>query len=169
MSSKYRMPVSPYGRPDDQFGYAVYSVVVMATPEQREKVQAIRDAVHNQRSMIPAHVTVKGTFCEIPNLDRVKALVGQAARDSEHACVRFAQRPVVSRNRLGEVSASIGIEVTPELVSLHRRLFEALSPITTSAYFDDSQYHPHLTVYDEPLPERGGSGKLNRVMSGIAA
>ena len=63
--------VSPYNRPDDEFGYAVYSVVVMASLSQQAAIHVVRQGVKHQRSMIPAHVTVKGTFCEVPSLEKL--------------------------------------------------------------------------------------------------
>ena len=43
----------------------------------------------------------------------------------------------------------------PELLELHEQLYHALAPVTVNAYGDEAgeAYHPHLTVYDEPLPE----------------
>ena len=154
--------VSPYGRPDDRFGYAVYSCVAFAAPEQQQEVQALRDAVKAQRSMMPAHVTVKGTFCEIPSLDAVKALIAQIAEVTPGFFVEFE-----GGIRLGRTYdtapgwAGVQFRKTPELVGLHDSLYRVLAPVTTNAYGLErgDDYRPHMTVFDEPLPELKQLGK----------
>ena len=154
--------VSPYGRPDDRFGYAVYSCVAFATPEQQKEVQALRDAVKAQRSMMPAHVTVKGTFCEIPSPDRIKALVRQVADTTQAFKAEFAGGIVPGpRYDTGEGWAGVAVRKTPPLVDLHERLCDTLAAVTTNAYGPESgdDYHPHVTVIHEPLPELKPIGK----------
>ncbi len=154
--------VSPYGRPDDRFGYSVYSCVAFATPEQQREVQTLRDAVKAQRSMMPAHVTVKGTFCEIPSLDIVKALVARVAEATPDFFVEFASGIELGREYdTTPGSAFVQYRKTTELVGLHDRLFDALAPVTTNAYGREQgdDYRPHLTVFDEPLPELKQLGK----------
>lgn len=148
--------VSPYNRPDDQFGYSVYGCVAFATPGQQQEVQALRDAVKTQRSMMPAHVTVKGTFCEIPSLDRIKALVKQVAGATPAFDAEFAGGIVPGlAYDTGEGWAGVMVRRTPPLVDLHGRLCDTLAAVTTNAYGQErgDDYHPHITVIHEPLPE----------------
>jgi 2'-5' RNA ligase superfamily len=154
--------VSPYNRPNDKFGYAVYSVVVFATPEQQSRVQAVRDAVRAQRSMMPAHVTVKGTFCEIPQLDRLKSVIRHIASSTGKFTVEFEPGVVLGKAYdTGEGWAGVQIRKTPGLVACHDAMYGALAPVTTNAYGNEQgdDYHPHVTVFHEPLPELKQLGK----------
>jgi 2'-5' RNA ligase len=155
MSTLSRKQVSPYERQNDRFGYAVYSVVAMASLAQQGMVDLARRALGCQRAMVPAHVTVKGAFCEIPGLDEVMKRVKEAAAVTPPFRVRFSGRPNRVTSADGRVGASQGVERTPELLELHEQLYHALAPVTVNAYGDEAgeAYHPHLTVYDEPLPE----------------
>ncbi len=154
--------VSPYNRPNDEFGYSVYSVVVFATPEQQARVQEVRDAVRAQRSMMPAHVTVKGTFCEIPSLDQIKVLVRDVASRTIGFSVEFEPGIVLGKNYdTGMGWAGVPIRKTTLLVACHDAMYGALAPVTTNAYGNElgDEYHPHVTVFSEPLPELKQLGK----------
>ncbi len=148
--------VSPYEQQNDRFGYAVYSVVVLADPETWRSVQAVRDAVAAQRAMMPAHVTVKGTFCRIEDLDQIMAVISRIAAATERVYVRFAGGANQSFGRADLQSGFQGIQVTPDLRALHMSLYDSLSPVSILAYGPEGEsYHPHLTVYAEPAPGRG--------------
>ncbi|MDP6666671.1 MAG: 2'-5' RNA ligase family protein [Dehalococcoidia bacterium] len=142
--------VSPYNRPDDEFGYAVYSIVVMASLAQQAAIDHVRRVVRNQRSMIPAHVTVKGTFCEIPSINAIIKNARKVADNTGPFRVEFES----STDRRGNTFAGQRIKKTPGLVTLHDRLYDALAPITTNAYAreDGDHYRPHMSVYAEPTP-----------------
>ncbi len=58
----------PRTLPNDRFGYSVYSLVSHASPEQVRLVADVREAVGQARAVIPAHVTVRGTFYGISSL-----------------------------------------------------------------------------------------------------
>ena len=109
--------------------------------------------------MIPAHVTVKGTFCEVPSLEklidriqeiaiRVKSFRLEFQLDSQN----YDSISGIKRN--GNEYAGLPIRKTPGLVALHDLLYEALSPITTQAYGreDGEFYKPHMTIYAEATP-----------------
>ena len=151
--------VSPYDRPDDEFGYAVYSVVIKASISQQAAIQAVRQAVKHKRSMIPAHVTVKGTFCELPSLDTIIDRIQEIARQVAPLRVEFQlgdrndeSSSGIKRN--GNDYAGQMIRRTDDLVALHDLLYEALSPITTNAYGreDGDNYKPHMAIYAEATP-----------------
>ncbi len=154
--------VSPYGRPNDAFGYAVYSVVVLATPEQQMTVQAVRDAVKNQRSMIPAHVTVKGTFCEISSLDEIKERIARAASAADPFYLEFDGMAEVHISKLLKSDlCTQPIRKTRQLVELHDLLYDELFAVTTNAYGreDRDKFRAHLTVYSEPVAELQQKGR----------
>lgn len=146
---------------NDQFGYSVYSFVLVADPAQQRAVQEVRDAVRNQRSMLPAHVTAKGGVSEIPSLEAVQAVLDEIGSVTPKLWVGFAGGPHVRRSRDGTVISTLPIEVTPELSALHEALLRELDPISSTAYRLDmtGEYHPHLTIYHEPLPELESHGE----------
>jgi len=154
--------VSPYERPNDRYGYALYGFVLMANPEQQAAVLHLRDMAGNRRSMIPGHVTVKGPVCEIPSLDEIKGIVrGIAAMAAPFAVVFSKER----RHRDG--FCALRIEKTPELVRVHNALYNALDPIVTHAYSPEAgdDYHPHMTLFHEPDPTlEAGAHRLADVL-----
>ncbi len=148
-------PVSPYEQWNDSFGYAVYSVVVFADHETRERVQAVRGAVAAQRAMMPAHVTVKGTFCRINDLDEIKTAVSDIALATDPFEIEFAGGASQTFGGADHQFGFQGIQVTPDLKALHMSLYDSLSPVSTRAYGSEGEnYRPHLTVYAEPAPDR---------------
>ena len=158
--------VSPYEQRNDEFGYAVYSVVAFADRAIQERVQAVRDAVAVERSMMPAHITVKGTFCRIKQLDEIITTISDIAASSDPVEIIFEgganQSWPDSDNQLGFQ----GIEITPDLKALHMKLFDALTPITTLAYGPEGQsYRAHLTVYSEP--SSGHEDLANQLAAGL--
>ncbi|NQW18222.1 MAG: 2'-5' RNA ligase family protein [Chloroflexi bacterium] len=147
--------VSPYDQRDDKFGYAVYSVVVFADAETQRRVCTIGDAVAVQRVMMPAHITVKGTFCRIEDLDEVKAEISEIAAQTEGVFVKFEGRANQSFDNSDHQHGYQGINITSELQAFHMKLYESLIPISTLAYGKEGRnYHPHLTVYAEPASGR---------------
>lgn len=148
--------VSPYEQTNDTNGYAVYSVVVMADVLQQAAIERVRRGVGNMRSMIPAHVTVKGTFCRISDLNHLINLVSQIAQETPPFDVQFKPGgPEKKTSDQGSEFATQPIEKTVELVRLHERLYDAISPITALAYGreDGDYYWPHMTIYSEPSPD----------------
>ncbi len=72
-------PKNADNEPEDQFGYACYTIVLPAGDRITEAQQAIWRRYPSPRAAIPAHVTVKGTFVGIGSLDEVKSLIGEIA------------------------------------------------------------------------------------------
>ncbi len=148
--------VSPYEQTNDSNGYAVYSVVVMADLQQQASIERVRKAVGNMRSMIPAHVTVKGTFCQVADLNDLISTIKQIAQETVPFEVQFKPGgPEKKTSTEGSEFATQPIEKTSELVRLHERLYDAISPVTTLAYGreDGGHYWPHMTIYSEPSQE----------------
>ena len=139
---------------NDRNGYSVYGVIVYGTPEQQAAVREIRDAVRVRRSMLAAHVIVKGPVCEIPSIEDLQRVIGSVAEASWPIAVEFEGSPTARKLPNGEMAALQSIRVTDHLADIHRRLLEAIDPISKNADSLDAtgEYHPHLTVYREPEP-----------------
>ena len=58
-------------RQPDAFGYSLYCLVLLVPAPVASDVQGVRDLLRPERVMIPAHVTILGTFCEIESLEFV--------------------------------------------------------------------------------------------------
>ena len=99
--------------------------------------------------MIPAHVTVLGTFCEIEGLDGVFEQVANAATDSRPVVVAPTGEIIESTDRRTALAV---VDVTPELQALHDRLARSVLPTATNAYRDPGDFLAHLTFYQE-IPE----------------
>jgi 2'-5' RNA ligase len=123
--------------------------VAFAPQSIREEVEGIRGLWQSPpRPMIPAHVTLRGTFEQVADLT--------AVLDSVRACA--------SKHIPGEIHASklhvwrrddrstivLLAEVAPEVESLHWDLLSAMRGLCAPAspYRDEetSPYHPHLTL-----------------------
>ena len=63
----------------DQWGYTRYAVVLFVPEEGRRKVDAVRAQLPIPVAMIPAHVTVKGSFDSPKDLDEVRRRVREVA------------------------------------------------------------------------------------------
>jgi len=106
--------------------------------------------------MIPAHITAKGTFCEVPSLEEVIRLMRQVAEATSPFEVKFSpEGPRRGQFEEGPQYATQPIEKTSELVELHDRLYDLIAPTTTNAYAreDGDNYWPHMTIYSEPMPQ----------------
>ena len=114
--------VHPYSMSNDRNGYSVYGVIVYGTPEQQAAVREIRDAVRVRRSMLAAHVIVKGPVCEIPSIEDLPRVIGSVAEASWPIAVEF------------EGSPTAPISTNADSLDATR------------------EYRPHLTIYREPEP-----------------
>jgi 2'-5' RNA ligase len=136
-------------QPNDRFGYSCYAIVLPASDALIETVSRIRQASGMVRAAIPAHVTVKGTFVGIDDLEQVKQLVAEIAAETSPIFLSFDG--AVSTWR--EKGAYLKIPVSAELQRLHDRLVAAIGPLGTAAYRDDP-YVAHMT-YVQDLPPEG--------------
>ncbi len=153
--------VDPYTLLDDDFGYSVYTLVIFATHDQQHAVQVVRDRVSVQRSMLAAHITVKGPFCRIPSIVEVQDIIGEVIRDCPPIQANFGLERSPRTLSNGENIGWLDVDVNSSLAQLHSGLLDALDPVSTNAYPPEAQgrFHPHLTVYHEPaseLEELGG-------------
>jgi 2'-5' RNA ligase len=144
------MPINASNRPDDRFGYSVYAGVLFATPEQRRAVQDLRTLIRPRRAMLPAHVTVLGTFCDIPSLDEIKRCIREVAARHGQVEVRIEGEGV----HIFKDAAGFGIVKTPALTAIYEDLRAIVHPLVTDAYgYDTKGYMPHLTLWQECPPE----------------
>ena len=144
------MPVDASDRPDDRFGYSVYAGVLFASQEQQAAVQQLREQIKPRRAMLPAHVTVKGTFCGTESLDEVRRLFGEVAAHSAPLEVQIAGRDL----HVIKDASSYSIVKGQALVRLYEALTAAVGPVCIDAYgYDAGGYQPHLTLWQECPPE----------------
>jgi len=118
-------------RPNDSFGYSVYAVVALAPGNQVAAVEKLRREIGMKRAAPIAHVTVKGTFCDVESLDAVRRSVTGIAERTAPVQVDFAD------DGSPHFTESFG--------GINAALEEAIEPISTNAY-NDEPYRPHLTL-----------------------
>ena len=63
----------------DRFGNSGYAVVMFAPEEVQQEIERIRRQLEIPIPMIPAHVTVKGTFIHPPSVEDVSTIVETVA------------------------------------------------------------------------------------------
>ena len=134
----------------DPAAYDRFSVVAFGTPAVVEAVEQIRRALPpSGRPILPAHVTVKGTFVEPADLDEIAARI--------RACCAEARPFTLTTEALdvwldeGGSGVLFHVEEEPELTRLHWRLVEQVKGLATTIYSgeDVGVYLPHLTVVQQ--------------------
>lgn len=135
----------PRTLPNDRFGYGVYSLVAHASPEQVRLVAEVREAVGQARAVIPAHVTIRGTFYGIDGLDRMRGLLRRTAASLEPARVEFGPGgwELLSEGG-GRQACALPCVTSPELRSLHEAFDAVIRPDSHDAY--GGAYRAHLTL-----------------------
>ena len=140
-------------RPNDQFGYSVYVLALLANAEIAEKVAKARDFIGARRTMIDAHVTVRGTFHSIEDLENLKKLLRSEAARHKPCHVRFSESTWDFIDRGNDFHLSImRCEKSPELLSLHEALDDIVRPQSVNAY--PSEYRAHLTLCEDITAEQ---------------
>jgi hypothetical protein len=134
--------------PNDRFGYSVCALVAHATAEQVRMVAEAREAVGQARAVIPAHVTVRGTFHGIESLEGMRGLLRETAAVLEPAQVEFGpggwKMHTEDGDRHGCVMPCV---TTPALRSLHETFDAVVRPRSQDAY--GNGYRAHLTLYQD--------------------
>jgi 2'-5' RNA ligase len=139
-------PIDASNHPDDRFGYSVYAGVLFADSRMTAAVDAVRSRIPQPRASLAAHVTVMGTFCDIPSLDQVIALAAGVA--SQHSPLDIAYSP--DGLKVHETWAGFDGPLTPALRRMEQDFHAALKPLVTDAYgYALAGYSPHLTVWQE--------------------
>jgi len=129
-------------RTNDSFGYSVYAVVAFAPRSRAAAVEKLRREIDMKRAALPAHVTIKGTFCDIEDFDAVRRSVVGITERSAPAQVDFADD---GSPHFTESFGGMLVSLTPQLTALNAALEEAIGPISTNAYTDEP-FRPHLTL-----------------------
>jgi 2'-5' RNA ligase len=143
----------PRTLPNDRFGFSVYALVAHASPEQVRTVAEVREAVGQVRAVIPAHVTVRGTFYGIESLEGMRGLLRKAAAGVEPTRVEFSPGGWNSHTDDGDRHGYVmHCLTTPALRSLHETFDLVIRPRSEDAYGDG--YRAHLTLCQDCTAEQ---------------
>jgi 2'-5' RNA ligase len=129
--------------------YDWFAVVAFAPKTVREEVEGIRAVWQSPpRPMIPAHVTLRGTFDQVADLAAVLDAIRACASKRPTGEIRANKRHVWRRDDRSTIV--LLAEVEPAVESLHWDLLDAMRGLCApaSSYRDEetSPYHPHLTL-----------------------
>ena len=129
----------------DQYGYTRYAVVLFAPEEDRRKVDAVRAQLPIPVAMIPAHVTVKGSFDSPEDLDEVRRRIREAAGRTRPFDVELLGTLTWAGVVVYEVA------ISPQIRALHDTLYDAIEPITRNVYGAEAgeRFRPHMTLCQE--------------------
>jgi 2'-5' RNA ligase len=145
--------IDPLTLPNDRFGYSVYSLVAHASAEQVRMVAEVREAVGQERAVIPAHVTVRGTFHGIESLDELRSALRETAEGLEPTRVTFDPGGWELHTNQGDRhGCHLPCVTTPALLSLHRTFDAVIAPRSRDAYGDS--YRAHLTLCQDCTREQ---------------
>jgi 2'-5' RNA ligase len=134
----------------DPSAYDRFAVVALGTPEAVAAVERVRRMVPpSGRPILPAHVTVKGTFVEPTDLDEIVARVGRAGAEAEPFALTTGAADIWTDEHGSSVV--LHAEAAPECVRLHWQLVEDLKGLGTTIYYgeDIGVYTPHLTIVQQ--------------------
>jgi 2'-5' RNA ligase len=138
---------------NDSFGYSVYSLVAHASPEQVALVGEVRRTVGQVRAVIPAHVTVRGTFYGIESLDEMRGLLRGTAAGSEPTRVEFCPGGWELHTGDGDRHGCFMPCVTsPGLRALHEAFDAVIGPRSQDAY--GGGYRAHMTLCQDCTREQ---------------
>ncbi len=133
---------------NDAFGYSCYAIVIPAPPELTGQLLAIEQDAGQERAKIPAHVTVKGTFYGIANMDEMITKIREIAERYEPFSLDTAGVEMVNSPR----SVILDFPVNSQIQSLHDDLVAEIAPLGSPAYKDDP-YRVHMSIVNEVKPE----------------
>lgn len=139
---------------NDRFGYSVYALVAHASPEQVRLVAEVREAVGQARAVIPAHVTVRGTFYGIDSLEEMRGLLRETAAGLEPARVEFGPHGWKIHTGDGDHHGCVMPCVTsPSLRSLHETFDAVIGPRSRDGY-GAAGYRAHMTLCQDCTREQ---------------
>lgn len=137
--------------------YDRFAVVAFAAPDIVDAVEEIRRQVPpSGRPILPAHVTIKGTFVEPLDLDAIAERIRACCADARPFTLRTGALHGWTDDRHG--GAWLAVEESAGLTALHWRLVEELRDLCTTTYHgeDTGQFRPHLTVVQQIPAEQVG-------------
>ena len=126
-----------------------FSVVCFVDQKVNRLVEGLRRKIPPRVAVMPAHVTVKGSFVEPVSIPEIQTCI-------ERETVRTGSIELqVQRLFAGDRSMGLSLLPTAELMTLHNGLFYALEPLVKDVYGDrpNDQYRPHLTIFYGLSPE----------------
>lgn len=129
--------------------YDRFSIVAFAPPEDRAAVDELRRRLPpSGRPILQAHVTIKGTFVEPSDLDRIAETIAQACAGAAPFRLTTSGIRVFEREGGG---IGIAIQETDAFFALHRRLAADLRPLCRTIYEAEltNTFHPHLTIVQQ--------------------
>jgi 2'-5' RNA ligase len=116
-------------------------------------VAEVREAVGQTRAVIPAHVTVRGTFYGMESLDEMRGLLRETAHGLEPTRVAFGLAGWTIHTDDGDRHGCVLPCVTsPALRALHQAFDAAIRPRSRDAYGDG--YRAHLTLCQDCTREQ---------------
>lgn len=143
----------PRTLPNDRFGYSVYTLVAHASPEQVRMVAQVREAIGQERAIIPAHVTIRGTFYGIDSLAELCGLLRETAAEQQPMQVEFSPGGWTFGSDNGDRRTCVlPCETTPALLSLHETFEAVIKPRSANAY--GHGYRAHLTLCQDCTNEQ---------------
>jgi 2'-5' RNA ligase len=131
-------------------GFERYAVVTFATTQIREDLRKVRaQCAPSGRPVMDAHVTVKGGFSDLHDLEAAGRAIAQAVAGVNPFSVRTTDPQVLTRG--DRASIILPLEESPALRTLHDRLVRALAPYGRHDSEEDQPgaYRPHVTVVQE--------------------
>lgn len=134
----------------DPSAYDRFSVVAFGTPAVVDAVERIRRALPpSGRPILPAHVTVKGTFVEPVDLDEIAERIRACCAEAAPFALTTSTLDVWSDE--GGSGVLFHVEESPEVTRLHWQLVEQVTGLARTIYYgeDIGVYTPHLTVVQQ--------------------
>jgi 2'-5' RNA ligase len=127
-----------------------FAVVVFAPADDRAEVETLRRRLPpSGRPILPAHVTVKGTFIQPVDLHRIAERIQRCCEEAR-PCTLVAEE---LQSRQDDEHATIWLEVreAAPLTALHWALVAALDGLCTTIYSHEIEgyFTPHLTLAQE--------------------
>ncbi len=135
------MPLRADNEPNDRFGYSCYVIAIPASESLIDAQQAIWRRFPSDRAAIPAHMTVKGTFVQITDLEEVLGIMRSVASETPKFWISFDGAEEVWSEKGGILKAL----VFPQIQQLHDALVRHISPISELRYPDDP-YWAHMSL-----------------------
>ena len=139
----------------DSAVYDRFAIVAFGTPAVVDAVEQIRRALPpSGRPILPAHVTVKGTFVEPVSLDQIAERLRACCASTQPFSLTTGTLDVWSDE--GGSGVLFHVDESPELTKLHWQLVEEIKTLAATVYYgeDIGVYTPHLTVVQQIPADR---------------